>query len=82
MREKKNLPTYAIQSWQPTGGVRFHGDANGITNAEGMVETLLDEGQAPELEIVLDGRCVEVGKVGPYEGEIEWTTFGRRRDLR
>lgn len=80
MREN-NLPTYTIQSWHPTQGVRFHGDANGIDAAEGMVETLLREGEAPELEIVLDGRCVETGRSSD-EGDVAWTVMGRRRDLR
>lgn len=76
-----NLPTYTIQSWHPTEGARFHGDADGIANAEGMVETLLHEGEAAELEIVLDGRCVEVGCC-PDGGDVTWSVMGRRRDLR
>jgi hypothetical protein len=75
------LPSYSIYEWREVGGLRFLGDADGIDNAEAMVETLLLEGEAAKLEIVLDGRTVEVG-VAATAKTVRWTTFGRRRDLR
>jgi hypothetical protein len=73
--------TYSIYEWNDGPGLRFLGDADGIRNAESMVETLLHEGEAAELEIVLDGRTVQVGTAETPD-RVRWQTFGRRRDLR
>lgn len=77
------LPTYTIQERRDRRGTpRYIGDADGIANAEGMVATLLAEGEAPELEIVLDGHTVEIGRLHPGCESPTWCIVGRRRDLR
>lgn len=60
---------------------RYVGHANGIDNAERFAENVLHEDQADEVEIHLNGRLVEKA-VWVADGETEFTTFGRRRDLR
>jgi hypothetical protein len=71
-----------VQECLPDCSTRFVGDADGIAAAETMVETLLQDGEAAELEIVLNGRCVEVGRMYERCGDVTWQVMGRRRDLR
>jgi hypothetical protein len=62
-------------------GDRYLGHADGIDNAERFADNVLHEDQADEVEIRLNGRLVERA-AWVADGETEFTTFGRRRDLR
>ncbi len=80
------LPTYEILKVLPDSSVRMIAEAEGIEAARLAVVTLLFEREAAELEIVLDGRMVEVGTLecrGPHGPDfVTWRTVGRGRDLR
>lgn len=78
------LPIYEIarvESYSNPNGwpARVVAEAEGIDNARFAVAQLLLEGEAAELEIVLDGRIVEIGK--QVDGTVEWIVLGRGRDL-
>lgn len=61
--------------------LRIIGEAQGIRAAERACETLLDEGECERIQIWLGDRVVEEAVLDD-EGDVTWTTYGRRKDLR
>lgn len=68
--------------YEPLGdSLRIIGEAQGIKSAERACEVLLDEGECERVQIRLGDRVVEEAALDD-EGDVTWTVYGRRRDLR
>lgn len=76
------LPIYDLYEPINKATRRLMGEAQGIEAAERAVEQWIEEGEGIEFHIYLGDRHVETGRRPlDHDDPIEWTTYGRRRDL-